>query len=192
MRRLATAALLLTSATTLAAQAPGVGKRYAPSVAPSAAHVEAMRALDFLVGDWEGTGWIQMGRERRLTFSQRETVRRAAGATALVIDGEGTGTSAGSDSGLVIHDAFAIVTYDGEAKRYRIRALRAATGTAADDTPQVDEGKLVWGLAVPGGGRMRFTIVRTPAGEWLETGEYSPDGARWFKSTEMTLRKIDR
>jgi hypothetical protein len=187
-------ALFLASA--VSAQTPTyaspTAKRYAPALTPSAEHVTAMRSIGWLVGDWEGTGWMMMGGPQRVPVKQKETVRWGAGGTALVIDGEGLGTASGSADEVIVHDAFAIITYDGAAKAYRLRALRAATGTATDDTREVTEGRIVWRLATPNGGHSRFTIEHTAAGEWHEVGHYSPDGTNWYLFMDMTLKRVDR
>src|SRR4051812_32529151 len=105
---------LLVAATPIGAQAP----RAIP------VNVTAMRRLDFLLGEWEGDGWILQGRGERRTFHQRETVRSAAGGTVVVIDGLGTSTDAGRE-GETVHQAFALVTYDSVTAKLRWRAYRA-------------------------------------------------------------------
>lgn len=173
---------LLVAATPIGAQAP----RAIP------VNVTALGRLDFLLGEWEGDGWILLGRGERRTFHQRETVRSAAGGTVVVIDGLGTSTDAGRE-GETVHQAFAVVTYDSATAKLRWRAYRA-TGEETVAEPMVERDTLVWGMELgPGGrgGRIRFTIRRTATGEWNEIGEMIAPGAngRITKFFEMTLKR---
>ena len=146
----------------------------------------ALSPLAFLVGEWEGTGWLQMGPQRQ-PARVRETARWAAGGAVLVIDGLGTSTEPGSE-GRPVHQAFAVVSYDRAAGAVRFRAYRA--GEEIVDTPTIEERRLVWRRPAPGGGQVRFTMSLTPAGEWHEVGEFSRDGASWTRFLEMTLRRV--
>ena len=53
---------------------------------------------------------------------------------------------------------------------------------------QVADSGFVWGFDVPAG-RIRYTMRLTPAGEWLERGEFSRDGTQWFPTFEMRLHR---
>lgn len=157
----------------------------AASAPPRAA--VAMRQIGFLIGEWDGDGWIQAGPERR-TFHEHESFRYAAGGTVAVVDGTGTVTSAGPSQGTIGHLAFAVLSYDSTKAAFRWQAFRKE-GDEIDDQPTMSDRKLVWGFAVPQAGRVRFTITLSPAGEWWETGEFSSDGTTWAKFFEMTLKK---
>jgi hypothetical protein len=152
---------------------------------------EAARRLSFLIGDWEGDGWIVLGPGQRRTFHQRESVRAAAGGTVVVIDGLGTSTDAGRE-GEIVHQAFAVVSYDSASAKLRWRAYRAG-GEETVDEPVVGGDSLVWGMDLGPrgqGGRLRFTIRRTTEGAWHETGEMiaPAPNAPSRKFFEMTLR----
>jgi hypothetical protein len=154
---------------------------------PAPPSATALRQVAFLVGEWDGEGWIQVGPERR-TFREHESVRYAAGDTVLVVDGTGTVTSAGPTYGTIAHLAFAVLSYDAASAKFTWRAFRKE-GDEVEDQPTISERKLVWGLPVPPAGRVRFTITLTPAGEWWEVGEFSPNGTTWSQFFEMTLKK---
>lgn len=168
------------------------------SATPSARHTEtpasiaAMHRLDFLLGEWEGDGWIVLGRGERRAFHQAETVRPAAGGAVVIVDGLGKSTDPGRE-GAVIHQAFAIVSYDSATKAYRWRAFRA-TGEETLAVPQIGDSTLVWAMGVgPDGraGRIRFTITLTSAGTWHEVGDFvqpgAPADAAGTRFFEMTL-----
>ena len=154
-----------------------------------AANSSEMRKLDFLVGEWEGDGWIEFGPGQRHTFRQKESIQSKVGGHVLLVEGLGKGKlqSAGEES--VVHNAFAVVSFDKEAKRFRFLAWRA-TGDSVDADVTVAEKSLVWGFRDPRAGQIRFTIKLDGAGRWFEIGETSRDGQTWRKFFEMTLQKV--
>lgn len=85
----------------------------------------------------------------------------------------------------MVHHAFAVLTYDPDSARYAMRAFRE--GRFVDADTQLSDGVFTWRLAVPGG-HVRYHI-RQDAGDWLETGEFSPDGTNWRQFFEMRLNR---
>lgn len=146
-----------------------------------------MKKLDFLAGQWQGEGWIMLGPGQRRTFRQTESVLRKVDGTVLLIEGLGKNAEPGHE-GEIVHNAFAVVSYDADAKVFRWRAFRA-DGLAIDTAAQVSEKMLVWGFHDARGGDIRFTIKLNEKGQWFETGELSRDGKAWFKFFEMTLQR---
>src|SRR5213083_453298 len=55
-----------------------------------------MKKLDWFVGHWKGTGWIQMGPQRRHEFTQTETIEAKLDGLVLVIEGSGKAKENGS------------------------------------------------------------------------------------------------
>lgn len=156
--------------------------------APAPAQPAEMRRLDFLVGRWQGEGWILLGPGGRHTFRQTENVERKVGGAALLVEGLGRSKDPG-DAGAVIHSAFAVVSYDRKAGAFRWHALRA-DGDPIDTQLKVSENMLIWGIPHPSGGEMRFTIKLNEKGQWFEVGEFSRDGKTWQKFFEMTLDRV--
>ena len=154
-----------------------------------ASNSSEMRKLDFLVGEWEGDGWIEFGPGQRHTFKQKESVQSKVGGHALLIEGLGKGKLQNEGEERVVHSAFAIVSYDKDAKRFRFLAWRA-TGDSVDADVTVAEKSLVWGFRDPRAGQIRFTIKLDSAGRWFEIGEASRDGQTWNKFFEMTLQRV--
>ena len=107
--------------------------------------------------------------------------------TVLLIEGLGRSTDA-SDAGTIIHNAFAVVSYDRDARVYRFRAYRA-NGNFVDAEASVAENTLVWGFRDARAGEIRFTIRLDERRQWVEIGELSRDGRTWQKFFEMTLRR---
>ena len=150
---------------------------------------QEMRKLDFLVGEWSGEAWIQMGPEgKRETVIQTEKVQPRLGGKLLLIEGLGRERLEGGVAGKVVHDALAIVSWDPEKDHYRFIGY-VADRPGVDTILEVGDNTAVWGLTTPQGGRVRYTIRLTEKGEWNEIGEFSRDGQAWKKFFEMTLRK---
>src|SRR4051812_12848731 len=95
----------------LCASIPGWSRALAGQEVPPPRAVVALRQIGFLIGQWDGDGWIQAGAERR-TFHEHENVRYAAGGAVVVVDGTGTVTSPGPAHGTIGHLAFAVLSYD--------------------------------------------------------------------------------
>ena len=146
-----------------------------------------IRKLDFLVGEWEGSGWIQLGPTQRRTYRQHESIRYAAGGTVLVVEGLGRNSDAGPDQGKVVHDAFAVASFDRAKKAYLWRAF-TANDDAVDTVLDIDEAEIRWGIETPQG-KTRFRLRIDRSGEWIESGEFSPDGKSWSQFLEMKLKK---
>lgn len=182
----AMAALLL--AAPLAAQRPtaaaAANTPRQTTAAPAA--ITALHQLDFLIGEWEGTGWIRLGPGEPHRFQQHETVRQAAGGAVVVIDGLGRSTAIGEEN-RIVHTAFAVISYDSTTQHFRWRAYRG-DGAELDVVPSIGVDRLVWGFP-SNGSQVRFTIERTPTGQWHETGELVRDGAPAVQFFEMTLQK---
>ena len=163
---------------------PSLGLAQDPAGAAARA---AMDKLSWIEGEWTGPAWYQMG-PRRMNANQSEKLYRAAGGTVLVIHGFGTASDPGVPPNTVVHDAFGVLTWDAASSTYRLRS-HVANGSSVETVAEVSDRKIVWGMEIPQYGRMRYTVTLTPAGEWLEIGERSTDGATWTKFMEMTLRK---
>jgi hypothetical protein len=166
---------------------PAAAQAQAPSQAATAK--AEMKKLNFLAGQWQGEGWIDVGQGQRRTFRQSETVQSKLDGLLFVIDGLGKGKLPGSDEEVVVHNAFAVLSYDEAAKRFRWHAYRA-DGLFVDADTVVGDNQMVWSFANPRGGKIRFTIKLTDKGRWHEVGEFSPDGSAWRQFFEMTLEKM--
>jgi hypothetical protein len=148
-----------------------------------------MQRLDWLTGEWHGSGWIEMGPRGRLGFTQHEAVRPAAGGTVVVIDGLGTAPAPGGGPDRVVLSALGVIAFNAAAQSYHFRAYRG-DGNVVEVEPTVGDQRFVWGYADPRAGDIRYTITRSEAGEWVEIGEASRDhGATWRQFFEMRLQR---
>jgi len=82
-----------------------------------------MKKLDWLVGRWKGTGWIQMGPQGRHEFTQTETIEARLDGLVLVIEGLGKAKEGGS----TVHSALAFLSYDPRANQFRWHSFTPGT-----------------------------------------------------------------
>jgi hypothetical protein len=155
----------------------------APQVANDrAASVAAMSKLKNLVGEWSGSGWIVLGPNRREEFTQTESVQVKLGDLLLTIDGRGK-----NKEGRIVHQAFAVVSYDTARGQYVFSAYTADGRSINADARLTDRG-VEWGFKAPYG-TIRYTIDLSRPNIWMEIGERSANGQDWQKFFEM---KLDR
>jgi hypothetical protein len=150
MEKILWLALLCISSVPALAQAPASGQ-----------HAE-MKKPDWLVGQWKGTGWMQMGPQGRKDFTITETIQEKLEGLVLIVEGQGKSKEDGS----TVHTALAFVSYDEGAKTFRWRAF-TAEGRQTDTVAKVGANTLEWGLEIPQRGRMRYTIKLNEKGEWF-------------------------
>lgn len=153
------------------------------SIIPDSTLIHAMSKINFLKGKWSGEGWIQMGKGKEY-FSQTESVVQKANGTVITIDGLGIDKSTNK----IIHDAFAVISYDLTNNKYLMRAFKS-DGKYIDADASFDKnGNFVWNFVHPLAGQTRYTITHID-NKWVERGEMSKDGINWFQFFEMTLSK---
>lgn len=151
----------------------------------------AMKKLDFLVGDWEGKGWIikQSGRQ---TFTIKESMKPKLDGQIVVVDGLGKSKDEKSGKEKIVHQAYGVFSYDADEDKIKFRWYKADGGEEGETYPDFAENKMIWKLDVPEYNvTTKFTEVITKEGNWLEIGEASRDGGKtWFKFFEMELSKV--
>ena len=167
----------------------GAGSSPGQPPAP-AAQRDAMKKLDFLVGQWKGEGWMEFAPGQRRTFKGTETVQGKLDGLLLAVEGRHLGRPDDKGKEVVVHNAFGLVSYDDKAKRYRFQAF-TSRGNYEDAEAKVSEGQLVWGMKVPQFGEVRYTTKLDEKGRWFEVGEVTQDGKAWRKFFEMTLERVE-
>ncbi len=162
----------------------------ASSAQPSTvAQREAMKKLDFLIGQWKGEGWLELVPNQRRTFKGVEIVQFKLDGLVLTFDGMHRGQAGPRGEEGVVHHAFAFVNYDDRAKRFRFQGF-TARGNHEDGEATITDGQLVRSLKVPQFGDVRYTIKRDDKGRWVEIGEVSHDGKETRRYFEMTLERV--
>ncbi|MBL0938815.1 MAG: hypothetical protein IBJ03_07965 [Gemmatimonadaceae bacterium] len=150
---------------------------------------DAMARFAWLEGEWEGPATAING-GRSFTLTQRESVQRAAMNTALMIQGRGSMRMAPDQPERLVFNAAGMFAYDGITNKYTFFSA-SGSGQAQQFTAELTgTDGFIWGHSSPDGHRTRYTITRTPAGEWHEIGHTSADdGKTWTRMFEMTLKK---
>ena len=159
----------------------------APAQPPEPPSLEPMQRLAFLVGTWEGEGWIELQPGRRATFTSREVVEPRLGGRVLVVEGLHHAPIPDQPEPVAVHHALGVFSHD-EAKGYRFRTW-LANGHGGDYGARLEDGALIWGYDDPRRGEVRYTITLSEAGEWVEVGDASRDGETWHRFFEMRLSK---
>ncbi|MDX2042602.1 MAG: hypothetical protein SF097_15380 [Acidobacteriota bacterium] len=156
--------------------------------AQQATQAQEMKKLDFLVGEWQGEGWTEFVPGQRRTASITEKAQSKLNGTVLLLEGLGKTKVPGKQEEIVVHNALGVLSYDANAKLYRLNSF-LADGRSTDAEASFVDGAFQWRMQVPQMS-IRYTIKLTEKGEWFEQGEMSQDGKTWRQFHEMTLRRV--
>lgn len=144
--------------------------------------IEKMKFFSKLVGEWEGTAWMEIGGRRSETISY-EKVEFKAGGTVIAVTGIHSVQIPGRDAPMVVHDAFGVITWkDGD---YVMHA-DLATGASGDYKLNVTDVGFKWVVPVPNVGNVRYESTIT-SDTWIERG-YNEDASD-KQISEMTLKR---
>lgn len=131
--------------------------------------------LEFMVGDWKGSGWM-MGRDgSKSEFDQTEEIKFKLDSTMVLVEGMG------KSGGKIIHNALAIITYNIEEDKFAFRSYMQ-NGQSGEFPAEMIDGKLYW-YPNP---NVRYIIWTNENDQWYETGEFKR-GEDWMQFFEMTL-----
>ena len=154
-----------------------------------AAQRAAMDRISWMAGQWEGSA-ATMTREGESKSQSTEAVRRAAGGTALLIQGRHWKVLPDGGRGDIVHDTAGLIAYDPPSGKYKFTTqLQDGRAGVFDGVMQGDT--FSWKLPLPGA-HVRYDISRNEKGQWHELGFYCRDGAECASIFRMTLdRKGD-
>jgi hypothetical protein len=141
-----------------------------------------MKKLAFLVGKWSGSATSSRGPNQTVKVRQTEEVQFKLDGLVLLIEGTGRNP----DTGDVMFNALATISYDETAKTYRFRAYN--DGRYLDTDLKVPENGFEWGYKA-GPVDVRFVMHLNDKGEWVETGDVKVGDNPTQRTFEMTLRK---
>ena len=133
--------------------------------------------LAFIVGQWEGEGWMMRPDGKKYPFNQTENIQFKLDSTAILIEGMGTSNKE------IIHNAMAIVSYNKPEKNYVFQSY-LQNGRKGEFKAELKNEKFYW---YPNE-NMRYIISINEKGQWYETGEMNREDS-WFQFFEMTLDK---
>jgi hypothetical protein len=144
----------------------------------------AMKQLSFLKGQWSGQARMQRGKGEPLELAQTENAQYKLDGLVLIIEGTGRTMS----DGKAALQALAIISYDDEAKAYRMRAYN--DGRYLETQVKLAEsGKgLTWGFTI-GQIKTSSILAINDKGEWTEAGEITIGAQPPRKFLELTVRR---
>jgi hypothetical protein len=155
---------------------------------PDSVQREAIKKLDWWVGQWQGEAWSSTGPARRDTTMMVETIRKNLDGTIILVEGLGRRKMPHMEEGEIVHNAFAVLSYDVSGKTYRWQAWRIPGGIFTESWPTVTEHKFQWSMETPRG-KMRYSVKLNEKGQWEEVGEFSSDGQTWRQFFGMHLNR---
>jgi hypothetical protein len=126
-----------------------------------------------------------MGPEKHI-FSQTESIVSKVNNTIIQIEGLGRDIK---NADMIIHQAFAIVSYDIQNKKYLFKAFKGDGRQIDAEAKLINDFTFEWGFSSPKTGQIKYTIT-VSNNKWTEVGEMSSDGGKTFvKYLEMVLVK---
>jgi len=165
------------------------GKLLAQS--PSSGNKEKMEVFKGWVGQWKGEGSMQMGPGEPRKSSVEERIESKLGGSIMVVEGIGKRIDPSTQKEVVVHHAFAVLSFDEQSGSYKFKTYLQDGKSADAWLTTVSENKFQWGFDTPHG-KIRYNINLDPAKKtWNEIGERSTDGTNWMKFFEMNLTRVD-
>lgn len=151
-------------------------------------HKATIDKLDFMIGEWEGNGWM-MTRNGKENAKINEKVQYKLENDIMVVEGLGTKTDSITNEQKIVHNAFGIIFFDTKANSLMIDAYKE--GESIQSKIEFIEEKIIqWKMDIPNQGKVKFTVDFSTNNKWIEIGEFSRDGENWMKFLEMNLDKI--
>lgn len=152
----------------------------------SPAQRAAMEKLAYMAGDWQGTGWMQMGPGPRSEFRGGEKVQSKLFGLALLVEGAFFAPDSGGKE-RPAHTTLGVISYAPAEEKYKFRYWLATGFSGERDLTLTDDG-WYWELPAGPGATIRYTMTHED-GTWSEIGERTTDGKTWQKFFEMKLKK---
>ncbi|MBV6457680.1 MAG: hypothetical protein HONBIEJF_00797 [Fimbriimonadaceae bacterium] len=151
---------------------------------PSPAEKAAIEKVGFLVGKWQGKGWVMEPSGAKADYTGTETVQMKLSGKALLVEGEFK-----DGEGKVRHQTLAIITYDTKTSKYQFRTYLFNQPEAVHDLILTEDG-FTWELKPNNTTKVRFNMTGKAKQEWIETGEVLIEGRPPMKFMEMNLKKV--
>jgi hypothetical protein len=148
---------------------------------------EPMKALNFMVGKWEGKVKYERGANEQQEAFWTAHVYYNLGGSILIIDERGSEIRSKDKTTLEI---LVVVHWDSTSKEYPARLYWSSKGNTGSLTGKVTVQDHTFVLQLKGSNR--FTVKLNEQGQWQEVGE-SPNkgGEGWKKMFDMMLSRKD-
>jgi hypothetical protein len=151
---------------------------------PTPEHVAAMKKLQFMVGEWQGESWTDMGSGKRYSVGT-EVIQAKLDGLVITMDGS---FKSKDNPGQNVHNAYGVLSFNPRSDMYRFFAF-TANGQMADAKVSMRDKGFDWSFDAGPGIQIRYQMRLDDKGEWVEKGEMIREGTpRQF--FEMRLRKV--
>jgi hypothetical protein len=137
-----------------------------PRVPDVEAQRTAMKKLGFLVGKWSGEARVLRGSGEPLELAQTEEAQYRLDGLVLMIEGVGHSKA----DGKAVLQALGLISYDDEARVYRMRAYNDGRYLETDVKVDDDDKGLRWGFVL-GEIQTSSALRINQKGEWTELTE---------------------
>lgn len=147
---------------------------------------QKIAALDVMVGDWEGTGYLFTPRGKEAS-QVTEKIQYKLDSTVIMAEGKGVITLEDGTQ-QTVHDAIGIVSYNSFTKQYQMNSFISKGMSTQAKFEIQDANNMVWWIEA-GPSTIRYSLT-IKDDIWKEIGERSMDGENWQQFFEMELKKI--
>jgi len=151
-------------------------------VKPSPQLTAGMAKLSFMRGVWAGPAKGVGLDGKPYTVAQTERMGPMLGGDIVVVEGRGY-----RDDGSTGFNAFAVVSYDPQAKKYELRSY--AQGLSGTFELKLTADGYVWEIPAGPNAIIRYTATVKDK-HWREVGEYMATGKPPAQIFEMNLTKV--
>jgi|GEM_PF-495284 len=158
---------------------------------PGKEQISAMRKLNFLTGNWKGSGWIFLRNGQRSEFNEKENIKWKLDSLLLVIEGLGTNNNSNGGETRTVHNAYAIVYYNNQTGNYHWQSFISSGQSMLSNASLINDSTLVWQMDISPQMKIRYTIAVSGGKIWNEIGEMSNNGKDWNKFFGMNLTRAD-
>ncbi|MEP2025698.1 MAG: hypothetical protein ABJH98_04110 [Reichenbachiella sp.] len=147
---------------------------------------QKISALDVMVGDWEGTGYLLTPQGKEAS-QVTEKLRYKLDSTVIMAEGKGVITlEDGTEQ--VIHNALGIISFHPFTKQYQMNSFISKGMSTQAKFEIKDANNMVWWIEA-GPSTIRYSLT-IKDGTWTEIGERSMDKENWQQFFEMKLKKV--
>lgn len=148
--------------------------------------ITSLSQIDFMLGTWEGNGWIIIGNEKK-NFKQTEIIESRVNNTVYTIDGLGKSADGGISEDKIVHDAVGYIMFDPTTRKIMMTSFATTGGKNENEITLIGNKRLQWQLKIENRGFVKFREDFSKENIYSEVGEFSADSLKWYKFFEMTL-----
>jgi len=153
--------------------------------------VAQVKRLDWLVGTWEGTGWVSGTNGTRQDMETTIEVQRKLGGTALVIENLLLVGTPGPRGRMIADGSINVLFWDDRSGSFRLRSHRL-DGHFTESAASVGERTLQFRQPSDLRHEVRFAVKLDERGRSIWRGEQSMDGKEWKQFLEFILQPLGK